>query len=461
MAFRRQIGSLADTWLKYYAQRRGDEYQSDLMGQRQMDLAGYNRDQELLHQILADPTGRIAQMVQQGGRQGVGGMPIEPFVPTSQGAQSEVIAGMNKPNLNDLPSDDVLLNLLRTHPGSAQPGSPEEAQAFDAMKQARDQRLAFIKGNQPPELRPRVMDTPGGATMGEQAVQPWAELNKPAAATALNPQQTGEGKGIAAKAEAQTPGLGTAQGQVESDKIKASVGAEASRAGRIAGATSAATEPYSKPDVYYDLQGKAHAYRIVGGKPVEVTLPGLEAGFSPTPPKPTFKPTPQETQSLNTANQSDLMIARLLPMMEQAHPGIDKNPEASGKWTDVLPSAAGAMAYKVGHVKTPYDENLNQVVGYLEANLPRMIAPGRLNQVQYEDLKKHVPQLGLSPGANYLRAKYIQEHISPDLRRAMEMTHNLPEGTLSQQAGAGGAPPVSGGVGQEYDYVDGKLVPRK
>jgi hypothetical protein len=78
MAFLRNAGNLAGNILQHRLGRRAAEHQSDLVRQRQLEVAKYNREQiaaqaeaerqnDMLRQILGDPTGRIAQTMMQSG----------------------------------------------------------------------------------------------------------------------------------------------------------------------------------------------------------------------------------------------------------------------------------------------------------------------------------------------------------------------------------------------------------
>jgi hypothetical protein len=75
-------------------------------------------------------------------------------------------------------------------------------------------------------------------------------------------------------------------------------------------------------------------------------------------------------------------------------------------------------------VDTPNSDRIKQLTGYLEAALPRMVTANRMNQNQYNDLKLHVPQVGLSDGANYLRLKHIMDTIMPAVRHGIEVGHS-------------------------------------
>jgi len=146
---------------------------------------------------------------------------------------------------------------------------------------------------------------------------------------------------------------------------------------------------------------------------------------NPLPAKPTHL-TPAEQDAADKAATVAQLGPQVMRMLEQQYPGIDKDPQKFGSMTDVLGSKVGGAIYRLGKTQTPSDDAINTMTGYLEATLPRMLASGRINQQQYNDLKLHVPQVGFSPGANYERIKMMLGTILPVVMNTMGNQPNQP-----------------------------------
>lgn len=136
------------------------------------------------------------------------------------------------------------------------------------------------------------------------------------------------------------------------------------------------------------------------------------------------KYTATEQQMLDTANGVQEMGPKLLALLEQENPGIGQDPTKYGSWTDLLGKEIGGWIYRKGKTSTARRDQIDQMVGYLEASIPRMLVPGRVNQTQYNDLKLHTPQLGFSDGANYERLHKMLTVILPDVLRGVDEAHS-------------------------------------
>jgi hypothetical protein len=77
---RRRLANFADQYLRHILALRQQEAQSELVGQRQTQLADLNNQSEMLKSVLGDPTGAIAAGLLRGGRRDVGGLPLEALV---------------------------------------------------------------------------------------------------------------------------------------------------------------------------------------------------------------------------------------------------------------------------------------------------------------------------------------------------------------------------------------------
>lgn len=131
------------------------------------------------------------------------------------------------------------------------------------------------------------------------------------------------------------------------------------------------------------------------------------------------KPTTEEQRALDTMASMATLGPEMLAKYEANYPGIDKNPAQYGGLMGMLKGAVGGAAYKAGYMQNTDMDQMQQLTGYMEAVLPRMLASGRINREQYTDLKAHVPQLGLSAGANYERAKYVLDRVLPHVKAAI------------------------------------------
>ena len=165
------------------------------------------------------------------------------------------------------------------------------------------------------------------------------------------------------------------------------------------------------------MGGTAGAPNDVGGRGYTPNIsPTGAVSFRGVPAK---KPTTEEQRALDTMQSLSALGPELLARFESQYPGIEKDPTKYGGLMGMLKGAASGAAYKMGYMKDPDQEDMNQLTGYLEAVLPRMLSSGRINREQYADLKMHVPQLGLSAGANYERAKRVLTAILPHVRAAI------------------------------------------
>jgi hypothetical protein len=152
------------------------------------------------------------------------------------------------------------------------------------------------------------------------------------------------------------------------------------------------------------------------------------------------KYTAPEQQLLDSANTVQELGPKLLALLQEEHPGIDADPTKFGSWTDKIGGEIGKFIYKQGKTKTARSDQIDQLVGYLEAQIPRMLVPGRVNQQQYEDLKLHGPALGFSDGANYERVKKMLTVILPDVLKGMDEAH--------------GGDPTNPALGKSADAAD-------
>jgi hypothetical protein len=136
-----------------------------------------------------------------------------------------------------------------------------------------------------------------------------------------------------------------------------------------------------------------------------------------------------ETDLMDKVNGLKIIAPKALQMMEQTHPGINDpkvNDAKYKSWTDTLGAKFGGMIYRHGGPQDVSDANITQATGYLEAVLPRLLANGRLNLQQYNDLKMHVPQVGFSVGENYQRLQYVMQQILPSIEQGIQTTHGNP-----------------------------------
>src|SRR5262249_39877883 len=105
-----------------------------------------------------------------------------------------------------------------------------------------------------------------------------------------------------------------------------------------------------------------------------------------------------EQALLDSSNTVEQLGPQLLRMPEGANHGIELDPSKFGSWTDTAVGKGGGIVYRLGKLGSVNRDQINQLTGFLEVQIPRMLATGRLNQQQYDDLKMHAPQVGYSDG---------------------------------------------------------------
>ena len=197
-------------------------------------------------------------------------------------------------------------------------------------------------------------------------------------------------------------------------------------------------------DVGQHALDAANARDIQRSEAMKGALFGDLGQGTPTAPQP--KLTAQEQALMDSAATTEQLAPEMLKLLEAERPGIADDPTKFGSWTDVLPAVAGAKIYSLGVTQNENRARINQLTGYLEASLPRMLAAGRINQQQYADLKMHTPQLGLSDGANYERTRYILSKILPAVVGGVAAGHGVsalrPAAGRAPVAAAGGASPI-------------------
>jgi hypothetical protein len=162
------------------------------------------------------------------------------------------------------------------------------------------------------------------------------------------------------------------------------------------------------------------------------------------------KYTAAEQALLDSAGNVQGLGPQLLQMLEAEHPGIAENPKQYGQWTDAIGAHLIGKVYRYGKLQSGNSDTINQLTGFLEAAVPRMLATGRLNQQQYEDLKLHAPALGLSDGANYERTKYILEHIMPSTLAGIDKAHSQNPTALTLPNAAGANPMTTEPTPDDY-----------
>jgi len=205
--------------------------------------------------------------------------------------------------------------------------------------------------------------------------------------------------------------------------------------GSPAGIAAAETPYYAQmSDVGQQALDAANRREIQRAEAMKGALFGnLGAG---TPTAPAQKLTPQEQMLVDQSKTAEQLIPELLSLYETDNPGITSDPKKFSSPTDMLGATIGGGLYKMGHITTENEARANILTGFLEAQLPRMLATGRINREQYADLKLHVPQVGLSAGANAERAMYIGQHLLPAVLGGVEAGRGMAPGSLGGPAPA-------------------------
>jgi hypothetical protein len=153
MAFRRKIGRLADTYLDYYLKNKSAEKQSDLVKQRQLEVnqqrleevaeqGRLNREQEMLRQLLGDPTGNIAGRLKRAGIN-VNGYDLDALIPPEEQIVGAIGADIQKANRpEDLPADLEALLAASGRPEMAK--DPRHVERLQTTREA--ERAGILSG---------------------------------------------------------------------------------------------------------------------------------------------------------------------------------------------------------------------------------------------------------------------------------------------------------------------------
>ncbi len=152
----------------------------------------------------------------------------------------------------------------------------------------------------------------------------------------------------------------------------------------------------------------------------------------------TPKLTAAETDLEDKINSVNDIIPALEQQMRGENPTVGTDPNRKTGLLEWLGAKGHGALYKTGLGGTMADESVKQLTGYLEAVLPRLVSSNRLNLRQYNDLKMHVPQVGLADEENWRRVQVVKQ-ILGSLQSGINTTHNInstpapPEGfTLDQ-----------------------------
>lgn len=151
MAIRRKIGNLASFLLQSHLARKDAEYQSNLVGQRQKELAGYNSELNVLEALKSDPklAARFAEAYP--GRK-IGDIDTSIFVPTADQAKGALAEEIQKaPDKFDPLS---IINQYNSSPGALQ--GPDARQPIEQLIAQRNSAFERSRNAAPSELRETV-----------------------------------------------------------------------------------------------------------------------------------------------------------------------------------------------------------------------------------------------------------------------------------------------------------------
>lgn len=228
MAFRRRLGNMAGMLLSRRLDRRADEYKSELIRKRQMEMEGINTDQQVLARLLSDPD--FAERV-RARRAQVAGQDTSMFIPTPTQIQRGAATDIAK--TGDLSKVQTPEDIQAQYGGRV-----EDIDALIAQNRARGEA---IKGAANPISRTGIN---AQGIKEETMVNPWAAMDQPALPQERTGEQEGQRQGAEALAKIQTPGLTAAEvgkaNTIESGTRGEKVKTAGAESGARAGATNAA-----------------------------------------------------------------------------------------------------------------------------------------------------------------------------------------------------------------------------
>lgn len=243
MAFRRNLGGLADLLLRSHLARRQATYESDLQARRQAELSAQNMRQRILEKALGDP--KFANSLPD---EMLGGIPKSTLLPSREENIQAAQSGIDKArDLTDLPDPVSLRNNYLAQPGAemVKPGpttvdpttglnKPNES-AMEPLLASLQARRASMENAAPPVNRDYVDPNSPEGTKLSVLVNPFKDIG-----TVRQTEATGAQEGIKEghKLEAENPF------KINTTNLfnKGTQSSEASKAGAIAGAQETARQ---------------------------------------------------------------------------------------------------------------------------------------------------------------------------------------------------------------------------
>lgn len=169
---------------------------------------------------------------------------------------------------------------------------------------------------------------------------------------------------------------------------------------------AAEQEAYGKAHGGFQAQisdaGQQAADQAFQGK---AALEGIKAGAK------TQKLSQQEQQLVDSSNGIASLGKELMSKFEAKYPGIAQDPHKYGSVTDMLTQKFGKGWYSLGGMTD--DDELLQDAGAIQAWGMRSLIAGRINKQMMDIINAHLPQPGLSSGANYDRLRRLTTQILP------------------------------------------------
>jgi hypothetical protein len=171
---------------------------------------------------------------------------------------------------------------------------------------------------------------------------------------------------------------GTAGASFDATHTPQRMAAEARGAGLNAGATAAAQQPYRNPDILYDQEGNAHAFKFSPSGSAEVTLP---PGMGKQP----VKLSQSQVENVASLNMAETEGVKVLASLHKL--GLDQsNDPADPRWNKFV---VGTLGMAPGD----WDRaDIQQRTAFINAILMRSLLQGRPNQYIAELIQQHLPQ---------------------------------------------------------------------
>lgn len=147
-----------------------------------------------------------------------------------------------------------------------------------------------------------------------------------------------------------------------------------------------------------------------------------------------FKPSVQEQRTIDSIQSAHSIINPLMGEIEQSYPGIGADPSKYGSpLSDTLTQKFGKGLYSWGGVSA--NDPIYQKIAAARANIMSAFGQGRITAQIMNLLAQHLPDVGLSMGANYERMRNLESDIFPQQLNGIKQAHTAQGMELDPLAG--------------------------